>query len=71
MKSKDKLDNFFEDQIEDEIEVTHKTTFNPKEIRAMKNFQALCNEVANKILEQAAMDPTSDGHLLWILVKNS
>ena len=39
------------DQIEYDLEVTTKTTLNPKVVRTIKNLQAFYNEDANKIVE--------------------
>ena len=43
-------ENLFEDQIDDEIHMTPKTTLNSKVVRAMKNLQASYNEDANMIV---------------------
>ena len=49
-------ENLFEEQIQDEIEVIPKTTFNPKLVKAVKNLQALYNEDTNMIIEQALQE---------------
>ena len=49
-------DIFFEEQVDDKIKVTPKTTLNPKVVHAMKNLQALYNNHANKIVKQAAQE---------------
>ena len=50
---KEVKENFF-DKIDDEIEVTSRTTLYPKAVQAIKNFQALYNKEANRVVEQAA-----------------
>ena len=47
---------FFEGQVEAEIEVTPKTTLNPKIVPVMKNLQSSYIEDANKIVKQALID---------------
>ena len=47
---------FFWWTIKDEIKVTHKITFNPNIVLAMKNSQASYNEDADEIDEQAAQE---------------
>ena len=39
--------------MENEIKVTPKTTLNPKKVHAMKILHFLCNEDADKVVEQA------------------
>ena len=58
-------ESIFEDQIENEIEVTPKTTLNPNEIRAMKILQALYNEDANKFLAKAEKEKATKGNLFF------
>ena len=43
-------ENVFEEQVEDEIKMTPKTTPNPKVVLAIKNLHVLYNEDANKIV---------------------
>ena len=64
MKSdEDAKENVFEGQIDDKIEVTHKTTLNQKVVQALKNIQALYNEDVNKIIEQVAQEENSKENL--------
>ena len=43
-------ENFFKEQIEDNINVTLKTILNPKVFRAIKNLKATYNAEANEIV---------------------
>ena len=45
-------ENHFEVHVDNETEVTRKTTLNPKVVQVMKNLQASYNENADKIVEQ-------------------
>ena len=51
--------NIFEEQVNDEIKVTPKTTLNPKLICAMKTLKVLCNENAKKTVEQATQEKSA------------
>ena len=54
MESKDEDEEIL--QIKNEIEVTTKTTLNPKVVRAMKNLQASHDENANNIVDHATWE---------------
>ena len=43
-------DNFFDEDIDDQIKITPQTTINAKVEQAMKNLQASYNDDANKIV---------------------
>ena len=51
---KEDKENLFEEDINEEVKVTPKTTINAKMMQAMKQLQASYNNNANKIVEQAA-----------------
>ena len=53
---KNNNDNFFDEYIDDKVEVTSHTTINAKVVCAIKKLQALCNDDANKIVEQATKE---------------
>ena len=55
-------------EIEEAIEVTPKTTINPKVVRTIKNLQALYNEDANKIVDQAAQGKATKGSLNFLII---
>ena len=46
-------ENFFEQGVEDNNEVTPQTMLNPKVAREMKKLQASFNKYAKKVVEQA------------------
>ena len=48
-------DNFFDEDINNQVEINPKTTVNAKVVQAMKKLQTLYNDNANKIVEQAAI----------------
>ena len=46
-KKEEEEDNFFEQEVEDKLEVTPEATFYPKVIRAVKNMQAAYSKDKN------------------------
>ena len=54
LKSKEEEEEcIFEQELEEDLEVTLKTTLNPKIERVMENLQAFCNKDSKKNVEQA------------------
>ena len=53
------LRHFFEAQVDNNVKVTLKTTFNPKVVSAVKSFQAFYNDDANKIVNKMAQEKRS------------
>ena len=49
-------ENLFDEDINEEVKATPKTTINTKVVHAMKKLQALCNHDANKIIKQATQE---------------
>ena len=49
-------ENVFDNDINEEIEVTPKTTINAKVVCTMKKLQALCNDDTSKIVAHAAQE---------------
>ena len=49
-----KNENIFDEYIDDKLEVTSITTTNAKVVQTMKKLQAVYNDDANKIINQAS-----------------
>ena len=48
--------NFFDEDIDDQVKVTPQTTINAKVVQAMKKLHALYNDDANKTIKQATQE---------------
>ena len=59
--------NLFEWEKDEELEVTPKTTLNPKVVGAMKNLQASYNKDPNKIVEQAKQEKAVRENLNFLI----
>ena len=56
-----KEQTFFEQEVNDEFEVTHKTAMNQKVAQLIKNLHASFNEDSNKIMGKGGMRKSSKG----------
>ena len=52
-------DNFFDEDIDDQVKATPKTTISAKVVQAMKKLQASYNDNASKIIEQATKEKSA------------
>ena len=58
--SKNNKENFFDEDIDDKVIASPKSTINAKVIQAMKKLQALYNDNANKIIKDATQVKVSE-----------
>ena len=67
LESDEVEENLFEEQVEDEIKATPKTTVNPK-VRVTKILHALYDEDMSKIVEHAAQENTVNKTLNFLII---
>ena len=61
------MDNFFDEDIDDQVKVSPQTTVKAKVVWAMKKFQASYNDDANKIIEQATKEKSAIKNLNFLI----
>ena len=64
---KNNKDNFFDEDINDQVKVSPQTTINAKVVWAMRKLQASYNEDANKIIKEATQDKNAIENLNFLI----
>ena len=59
--------NFFDEDIDDQVKATPKTTINAKVVQPMKKLQASYNNDANKIVKQATQKKNAIENLNFVI----